>query len=104
MSSSDTCTRNKSSQVKWNAYVHGLLSKICGFHAKFHAYYCMVLPQTVISSAIEKKVKKGALQFRACSSFNVPEYRLLQACFNVETPLSLIFEPLVVKCLGVTRC
>ena len=59
-------------------------------------------------SAIENKVKKGALWFCAhlnlwLLSFNNPEYRLLQACFNVKMPSSLIFEPLAPTHLGVIR-
>ena len=64
-------------------------------------------PKPFISGAIKNKVKKGALQFCACSnlrllSFNDPEYRPLLACFNIETPS--IFEPLVPMRLGVTGC
>ena len=61
-----------------------------------------------ISGAIENKVKKVALGFCVHSnlqllSFNDPEYHLLQACINVETPSSLIHEPLAPARLGVTR-
>ena len=64
-------------------------------------------PKPFISGAIENKVKKGALRFCACSnlrllSFNDPEYRPLQACLNVETLSSFIFEPLAPARLGVT--
>ena len=57
-------------------------------------------PKPFTSGVIKNKVKKGALRFCACSnlrllSFNDPEYRPLQACINVETPSSLIFEPRV---------
>ena len=68
------------------------------------AWYC---PKPFISSAIENKVKKGALWFCVRSnlrllSFNDPEYRLLQAWFNVEMPSWLILEPLSPTRLGVT--
>ena len=92
---------------KRNTYVRGLLLKIHGFYIKFHAYYCMLPPQPFYFRCDKKKnIKKGALWFCMYSnlrllSFNNPEYRLLQACFNVETPL-LIFEPLAPACLGVT--
>jgi hypothetical protein len=64
-------------------------------------------PKPFISGAIENKVKTGALRFCARSnlrllSFNDPEYQQLQACFNVEMPSLLIFEPLVPARLGVT--
>jgi hypothetical protein len=64
-------------------------------------------PKPFISGAIENKVKTGALRFCARSnlrllSFNDPEYHQLQACFNVETPSLLIFEPLAPARLGVT--
>ena len=60
-----------------------------------------------ISGAIENKVKKGALWFCVRSNlrllgFDDPEYHPLQACLNVETPPSLIFEPLAPVRLGVT--
>ena len=72
--------------------------------ARITARYC---PKPFISGAIENKVKKGALRFCARSnlrllSFNDPENRPLQACLNVETPSSLILEPLAPACLGVT--
>jgi hypothetical protein len=65
-------------------------------------------PKPFVSGAIENKVKTGALRFCARSnlrllSFNDPEYRPLQACFNVETPSLLIFEPLAPARLGVTE-
>ena len=65
-------------------------------------------PKPFISSAIEKKIKKGVLRFCVCSnlrllSFDIPEYRPLQACFNVKTPLLIIFELLAPARLGVTR-
>jgi hypothetical protein len=65
-------------------------------------------PKLFVSGAIENKVKTGALRFCARSnlrllSFNDPEYRPLQACFNVETPPLLIFEPLAPARLGVTK-
>ena len=68
------------------------------------AQYC---PKPFTSGAIENKVKKGALPYRARSnlrllSFNDPEYCPLQACMNVKTPSSLIFELLAPAHLGVT--
>ena len=65
-------------------------------------------PKPFISGAIENKIKKGALRFCARSnlwllSFKNPEYRPLQACFNVETPSSLILESLAPARLGVTE-
>ena len=64
-------------------------------------------PKPFTSGAIENKVKRGALRLCARSnlrllSFNDPEYRPLQACLNVETLSSLIFEPLAPARLGVT--
>ena len=62
-----------------------------------------VLPHSTAPNSLfpvrSEKVKKGALRFCAhlslwLLSFNVPEYRPLQTCFNVEMPSSLIFEPL----------
>jgi hypothetical protein len=56
-----------------------------------------------------KKVKKGSL--RSCARLNLrlvaklqrPRMAPTETCFNVQTPLSLIFEPLVPARLGVTR-
>ena len=64
-------------------------------------------PKPFTSGAIENKVKRGALRLCARSnlrllSFNDPEYRSLQACLNVETLSSLIFEPLAPARWGVT--
>ena len=64
-------------------------------------------PKPFTSGVIKNKVKKGELRFCVHSnlrllSFNNPEYRLLQACLNVEMPPSLIFEPLAPTRLGVT--
>ena len=70
------------------------------------ARYC---PEPFILVRSKKKVKNGALRFCACSNLwilsfnvNVPEYRPLQACFNIEMPSSIIFEPLAPTCLDVT--
>ena len=56
---------------------------------------------------IENKIKIGALQFCVRSnlwllSFDDPEYCPLQACFNVETSSSFIFELLAPARLGMT--
>ena len=62
-------------------------------------------PKPSISGVIENEVKKGALRFSARSnlrllSFNNPEYRPLQACFNVETPSSFNFWTACTRAFG----
>ena len=80
--------------------------KYAVFTPNFMCITAWYRPKPFISGAIENTVKKGGFQFCACSnlrllSFNDPEYRLLQACFNIETPLLSIFEPLAPTRLGV---
>ena len=95
--------------VKRNTCTCCLLSKYVVFMRNF-TYYITVWyrPKPFISGAIENKVKKRALRFCARSnlwllSFSDPEYRSLQACFNIEMPSWLIFEPLAPRHLDVTR-
>ena len=63
------------------------------FYTHIITQYC---PEPFISGVIENKIKK-ALQFCACSNlrllnFNNPEYRPLQACFDVEMPSCMITD------------
>ncbi len=90
--------------MKRNAYAHSLVSKICGFHFNFRVYYRTVSPKLFVSGGI-KKVEKGVLRSCAHSnlgllSFNVPEYRLLQACFNVVIPAHLVN----ISCISANIC
>ena len=93
--------------MKRTTYLRGILSQIRRFHAKFRMYYHTVPPQTVHFQCNRKQGKKGALPSCARSNlrllnFNIQECQPLQAYLNVETPLSLIFAPLVPARLGVT--
>ena len=78
--------RHHTAQEKRNACARCLVLKIRCFSAKFRIRY---RPKPFTSSAIENKVKKGALRFCAHSnlwllSFNNPEYRPLRAYLNIE--------------------
>ena len=83
--------------------------KYADFTRNFARITARYRPKPFISGAIENKRQKGALRSCARSnlrllSFNVPEYRALQAYFNVETPALLNFEPFVPARFGVTGC
>jgi hypothetical protein len=94
--------------MKRNACTRGLLSKKAVFTPNFARITARYRPKPFVSGAIENKVTTGALRFCARSnlrllSFYDPEYRPLQACFNVETPSLLNFETLALARLGVTE-
>ena len=69
--------------------------KYAVFTPNFVCITARYFPKPFISGAIENKVKKGGFQFCVrwnlwLLNFNDPECCLLQDCFNIETPSSLI--------------
>ena len=60
-------------------------------------------PKLFISGAIKKNSQRSCARSNLrLPSFNVPEYLLLQANFNVEMSAMLIFEPFVPASYGMT--
>ena len=75
------------------------------FYTKFCAYYSMVPPQTI---HFKQKLERSALILCAFKpstlTFNVPEYRSLQAYINVKMTVSLIFETFLPMYFDMTGC
>ena len=92
-----TCTRHYFAPCVLLVYHHKYADFMPNF-VHFTAWYC---PKPFISSAIKNKSWKGVLLLL---SYNVCEYRPLQAYFNIKMPVWLIFEVFVYAHFGVTRC